>query len=136
MLTYSTTNFLVVSLHVYLIWSIKLYRIGILINVVLWKQPHIILFSPHTCVKHIIYLGNNIWYLGLPILHKSYTFVGKKSVVNSTIHLHTKLYNSLTVLSFHTAWEDFAYNMVDFYHVYGEYYPADILPKQWSYAKI
>ena len=94
------------------------------------------LVSSHICVYQIIGLRNNLWYLGVPILHKSYMFVDHKYIFDSDIHPYDKLNNHHTVSSFHRVWEAILSNTVAFSHVSGGDNPDNILSNHWSYSKI
>ena len=63
-------------------------------------------------------------------------FGDKKFVVDGATHLHSKIHNHHTALSYHQIQEAIAYNMVALYHVYGGDDPVDILSKHWSYINI
>ena len=92
--------------------------------------------STRTCVEHIIYLSNTLWYLGVPTCQKSYMFGDNKYIVGSDIHPHAMLHKCHTALSFHRVREAIASNIVAFYHVYGWDIPAYIILKHWVYTNI
>jgi hypothetical protein len=48
--------------------------------------------AARTCVEQVIDLRNTLRYLGVPIRVKSYMFGDNKSVVNSSMQVHTKLH--------------------------------------------
>ena len=88
------------------------------------------------CVEQIIDLRNTLQYLGVPIHEKSYKFGDNQSVVNSSMQIHAKLHKRHTMLSFHRVRESIASRMVNFFHIPGQYNPADILSKHWGHAQV
>ena len=88
------------------------------------------------CVEQIIDLRNTLRYLGVPIREKSYMFGDNQSVVNSSMQIHAKLHKRHTMLSFHRVRESIASGMVNFFHIPGQYNPADILSKHWGHAQV
>ena len=57
-------------------------------------------------------------------------------MIDSLTIPHAKLHKRHNALSFHRVREAVASNVISIYHLAGEYNPADILSKHWSYAKI
>jgi hypothetical protein len=79
------------------------------------------------CIEQIINLHSTVRYLGVPVWDKNYMFGDNKSVVDSSMGLHTKLHKRHTMLSFHRVREAIASGIVGFYFIPGELNPADIL---------
>ena len=63
-------------------------------------------------------------------------FGDNQSVVGSSTTPDAKLHKRHTALSFHRVREAIASKLINFYHLKGEYNPADILSKHWGYAQI
>jgi hypothetical protein len=57
--------------------------------------------AARTCVEQIIELRTTLHYLGVPIREKSYMFGDNKSVVDSSMQVHSKLHKRHTMLSYH-----------------------------------
>jgi hypothetical protein len=87
-------------------------------------------------VEQVIDLRNTVRYHGVPLGEKSYMFGDNKSVVDSSMTVHAKLYKGHTMLSFHRVCEAIASGMIGFYFIPGEINPADILSKHRGYAQI
>jgi Reverse transcriptase (RNA-dependent DNA polymerase) len=92
--------------------------------------------AARTCVEQIIDLRTTLRYLGVPIRDKSYMFGDNKSVVDSSMQVHSKLHKRHTILSYHRVRETIAAGMVGFYFINGEHNPADILSKHWGYSQV
>jgi hypothetical protein len=75
-------------------------------------------------------------YLGVPDREKNFMFGDNKSVVDSSMALHTKLQKRHTMLSFHCVREAITLVILGFYFIPGEYNPAEILSKHWGYIQI
>ena len=75
-------------------------------------------------------------YLGVLIHDKSYMFGDNKSVVDSSQHPHAKLHKQHVMLSFHHVRQAIAHKILNFFHIDGQYNPADILSKHWSHGDI
>ena len=60
--------------------------------------------SDCNCVERIIYLSNNIWYICVTILHKSYMFLYNKTFFDNDIHPHAELHKCHTNLYFYRVW--------------------------------
>jgi hypothetical protein len=85
--------------------------------------------AAHICVEQIINLCNSLRYLGVPVCSKSCLFGDNKSVVDSSMQVHSKLHKLHTMLSFHRVNEAVASSMIGPYFIPGELNPADILSK-------
>ena len=81
-------------------------------------------------------LRRTMRYLGVKLRDTSYMFGDDKSVVDSSMQVHSKLHKRHTILSFHRVLEAFASSMVIFSHIPGELNPADLLSKHWGYAQV
>jgi hypothetical protein len=92
--------------------------------------------AARTCVEQIIDLRNTLRYLGVPVRDKSFMFGDNKSVVDSSMQIHSKLHKRHTILSYHRVRETIASGMVGFYFIPGEHNPADILSKHWGYSQV
>jgi hypothetical protein len=62
-------------------------------------------------------------------------FGDNKSVVDSSMQLHTKLHKHHTMLSFHHVREAISSSIIGFYFIPGDRNPADILSKHWGISK-
>jgi hypothetical protein len=91
--------------------------------------------AARTCVDQSIDLRTTLRYLGVPIRTKSYIFGDNESVIGSSTIPHAKLHKRHNALSFHRVREAVAAKIVDIHHMPGEFNPADILSKHWSYQK-
>ena len=89
--------------------------------------------AARTCMEQILDLRNTLRYLGVPIQGPSIMFGDNQSVVGSATIPDAKLHKRHTALSFHRVREAIASKMLNFYHLKGEYNPADILSKHWGY---
>jgi hypothetical protein len=92
--------------------------------------------AARTCVEQIIDLRTTLRYLGVPVRNKSYMFGDNKSVVDSSMQVHSKLHKRHTILSYHRVRETIAAGMIGFYFIPGEHNPADILSKHWGYSQV
>jgi hypothetical protein len=92
--------------------------------------------AAHICIKQIIDLHSTLRYLGVPIREKNYMFGNNKSVVDSSMGLHSKLHKRHTMLSFHRVRDAIVSGIVGFYFFPGELNPADVLSKHWGYTQI
>ena len=90
--------------------------------------------AARTCVEQIIDLRNTLRYLGVPIMGSSYMFGDNESVVNSSMKIDAKLHKRHNALSFHRVRESIAAGVCNFFFLPGEFNPADILSKHWSYS--
>jgi hypothetical protein len=89
------------------------------------------------CVEQVINIQLTLRYLGVPICDQSYMFGDNKAVVNSATKFDDKLHKRHTALSFHQVRVAIAGNKVlRYYHLAGEYNPADVLSKHWAYANV
>jgi hypothetical protein len=85
------------------------------------------------CVEQIINLCSTLRYLGVLVREKNFMFGDNKSVVDSSMELHTKLHKHHTMLSFHQVREAIMSGLVGFYYfIPGKINPADILSKHWG----
>ena len=92
--------------------------------------------AARTCVEQIMDLRNTLRYLGVPLRGKSYMFGDNKSVVDSSVRVHSKLHKRHTALSYHRVREAIASKIIMFHHIPGADDPADILSKHWAYSDI
>jgi len=92
--------------------------------------------AARTCVEQIIDLWLTLRYMGIPLHDKSYMFGDNESVVNSATIPHGKLHKRHIMLSFHRVREVIASGMIIFTYLPGQYNPADILSKHWSYSDV
>jgi hypothetical protein len=79
------------------------------------------------CVEQVIDLRLTLRYLGVPIRDQSYMFGDIEAVVNSATKFDAKLHKRHSALSFHRVREAIAANVIRYYHLAGEYNPADVL---------
>ena len=63
-------------------------------------------------------------------------FGDNKSVVDSSMHPHTKLHKRHTMLSFHRVRQAIAHNVLSFFHIDGKINPTDMLSKHWSHNDV
>ena len=89
--------------------------------------------AARTCIEQIIALRNTLRYLGVPVIGPSYMFGDNDSVVNSSTKIDAKLHKRHIALSFHRVRESIAADICHFFHLSGQFNPADILSKHWSY---
>ena len=76
--------------------------------------------------QNIIYLRDNIQYLGVKICQKIHTFEDNISVVEITTHIHTKLHKGHNTLNFLQVKETSVSRTIAFHHSDGENNKADI----------
>jgi hypothetical protein len=87
-------------------------------------------------VDQIIDLRITLWYLGVPVNHKSFMFGDNQAVVmNSTIP-HSSLNNRHNALSYPHVREMIAAKILGYYWIDGKRNPADIVRKHWAYPQI
>jgi hypothetical protein len=89
-----------------------------------------------TTINQIVDLQTTLCYLCIPIQEKSYVFGDNKTVINASSTPHAKLHKKHNALSFHHVREAVASKYVTIFHLPGEYNPANILSKHWSYALV
>jgi hypothetical protein len=87
------------------------------------------------CTEQIIDL-HNTWFLGVPVVEKSYMFGDSKYVVDSSMQLNAKLHKWHTFLSFHRIRKAIAAGILGFFFLSGDDNPADILSKHWGYTQV
>jgi hypothetical protein len=92
--------------------------------------------AARTCVEQVMDLRSTLRYLGVPIRNKSIMFGDNKSVVDSSVKIHSKLHKRHTALSFHRVREAVAAKIIGFFHLDGKRNPADVLSKHWGYAAV
>ena len=92
--------------------------------------------AARTCVEQAIDLRTTLRYLGVPIRGRSMVFGDNDSVVKSSTTPHAKLHKRHNMLSFHRVREAVVARIIGFYHMPGEYNPADILSKHWSFQQV
>jgi hypothetical protein len=63
-------------------------------------------------------------------------FGDNEAVVNSSTKFDAKLHKRHLVLSFHRVREAIAAKVIRYYHLAGEYNPADVLSKHWAYGNV
>jgi hypothetical protein len=80
--------------------------------------------AARVCVEQIIILRTTLQYLGVLVRDKSY-MCSDKSVVDSSMQLHTKLHKRHTMLSFHFVREAIGSGIVGFFYIPGDINPAD-----------
>jgi hypothetical protein len=84
------------------------------------------------CVEQVINVRLTLRYLGVPIRDQSNMFGDNEAVVNSATKFDAKLHKRHSALSFHRVCEAIAANVIRYYHLAGEYNPADVLSKHWA----
>jgi hypothetical protein len=92
--------------------------------------------AARTTINQIVDLRMTLRYLGIPIREKSYVFRDNKTVIDASLTPHAKLHKRHNALSFHHVQEAVASKYVTIFHLPGEYNPANILSKHWSYASV
>jgi hypothetical protein len=92
--------------------------------------------ASRTCVEQLLDLRITLRYLGVPIRDHSYMFGDNEAVVNSSTRFDAKLHKRHSALSFHRVREAIAARVVRYYHLAGEYNPADVLSKHWAYGSV
>ncbi len=92
--------------------------------------------ASRTCVEQLIDLRTTLRYLGVPIRDQSYMFGDNEAVVNSSTKFDAKLHKRHSALSYHRVREAIAAKVVRYYHLAGEYNPADVLSKHWAYGNV
>jgi hypothetical protein len=92
--------------------------------------------ASRTCVEQVMDLRLTLRYLGVPIRDQSYMFGDNKAVVNSSTKFDAKLHKRHSALSFHRVREAIAAKVIRYYHLAGEYNPADVLSKHWAYGNV
>jgi hypothetical protein len=89
-----------------------------------------------TTINQIVDLRTTLRYLGVPIREKSYVFRDNKTIIDASSTPHAKLHKRHNALSFHHVGEAVTSKYVTIFHLPGDYNPADILSKHWSYASV
>jgi hypothetical protein len=92
--------------------------------------------ASRTFVEQVIDLRLTLRYLGVPIRDQSYMFRDNEAVVNSASKLDAKLHKRHSALSFHRVRGAITAKVIRYYHLAGEYNPADVLSKHWAYANV
>ena len=92
--------------------------------------------AAHTCIDQVIDIHTTLHYLGVPFHEKHYVFGDNESVIDSSTIPHSKLHKRHNALSFHHIRKAVAMKIVGIHHLSGEYNPADILSKYWTYQKL
>jgi hypothetical protein len=87
-------------------------------------------------VDQIIDLQTTLWYLGVPVHHKSYMFGDNQALVMNSSILHSSLNNRHSALSYHRVREMIAAKILGYYWIDGNLNPADIDSKDWAYPQI
>jgi len=90
--------------------------------------------AARTCVEWNADWRLTLRYLGVPIRKHTYMFGNNKSVIDSSMVLHSKLHKRHTALSLHRVREAIAGDLIHFHHIEGKINPADILSKHWAHA--
>jgi len=63
-------------------------------------------------------------------------FGNNEAVINSSTKFDSKLHKRHMALSFHRVREAIAAKIIRYYHLAGEYNPADVLSKHWAYGSV
>ena len=92
--------------------------------------------AARTAVEQIIEHRNNLRYLGVPVIEKSFLFGDNESVVNGATTPTAKLNKRHNFLSFHRVREAMAAGYIKFHHIPGAINPADILSKHWAHQAV
>jgi hypothetical protein len=80
-------------------------------------------------VDQIINLQTTLWYLGVPVHHKSYMFGDNQAVVMNSSIPHSSLNKRHNALSYHSVREMIAAEILGYYWIDGKLNPADIVSK-------
>ena len=79
---------------------------------------------------------NDLRYLGLKLVKKSYVFGDNSSVVTSSTIPHSQLQKRHNALAYHRVREAIASGIIEMHHIPGDTNPADILSKHWGYQQV
>jgi hypothetical protein len=87
-------------------------------------------------VDQIIDFRITLWYLGVPVNHKSFMFGDNQAVVMNSAIPHSSVNKHHNALPYPHVREMIAAKILGYYWIDGKLNPADIVSKNWAYPQI